>query len=73
MQGCAQFVRDAKNGVRRRVKVSKWEMKFDPHFDMNKLFALSASVIRRLSTAESIITPRGKVHIRKSRCMLFEI
>jgi hypothetical protein len=28
--------------------------------DMNKLFALSASVIRRLSTADSIITPEEK-------------
>lgn len=47
-------------------------MKFDSHFDMNKLFALSARVIRRLSTAESIITPGAKAHVSKSRCMLFE-
>jgi len=34
-------------------------MEFVTYFDMNKLFALSASVIRRLSTADKIITPKG--------------
>ena len=34
-------------------------MKFVAYLDMNKLFALSASVIRRLSTADRIITPKG--------------
>lgn len=75
MQGCAQFVGDATVRVTcaNLSKVSKREMKFDPHFDINKLFALSARVIRRLSTAESIITPRAKAYIRKSCCMLFDI
>jgi hypothetical protein len=48
-------MRDAKHGSVKRCQSRN--MKFVAYLDMNKLFALSASVIRRLSTADRIITP----------------
>lgn len=46
------------------------EMNVVTHLDMNKLFALSASVIRLLSTADKIITPK-EAPMCKSHGMLF--
>lgn len=50
-------MRDAKHGGVKRCWGLGIDMKFVAYFDMNKLFALSASVIRRFSTADRIITP----------------
>jgi hypothetical protein len=50
-------VRDTNQGLSKPVPVSR-EMNFVTHLEMNKLFALSASVIRLLSTADRITTPK---------------
>ena len=57
-------MRDANVRACQPVPVSR-ELKLETHLDMNKLFALSASVIRRLSTADRMITPKT-IQISKS-------
>ena len=62
-------MRDTSHEAVRTVPVSR-EMNLVTHLEMNKLFALSASVIRLLSTADRIITPKG-TSMCKSHGMLF--
>lgn len=54
MQRCAKLVWNA--GI--MVRVYLFEHEINGHFDMKRLLALSANIIRRLRTADKIITPK---------------
>lgn len=57
MQRRPQFVGDA---TEKRVRLLRGSPQATTHLDMNKLLALSASIMRLFRTAERIITPVRK-------------